>query len=96
MSAPISGLVKSWKFSNHVPFVQEIVILLWPFRHAKTGCFIAVMMRAQMSIAFATSHCCMMQTFIKQKLNARAFFHNNWHEVKYIHEAIHAGSYTSS
>ena len=36
------------------------------------------------------------QAFIKQKLNARAFFRNNWHEVKYVHEAIHAGSYTSS
>jgi hypothetical protein len=57
--------------------------------------FIAVMMQPQMSVAFTTSYCCMKQAVIKQKLNARAIFHNNWYEVKFVHEAIHAGSYTS-
>ena len=52
----------------------------------------SVIVRPQMSVPFAASHCCMNQAFIKQKLNARAFFRNNWHEVKYVHEAIHAGT----
>ena len=52
-----------------------------------------VIVRPQMSVAFAASNCCFMkQAFIKQKLNARAFFRNNWHQVKYVHEVIHAGT----
>ena len=82
------------EFSHHVPFVQEIVILMWSLRNAKTGYFIAVMMQAQMNITFTTCRC-MKQAFIKQKLNVCTFFHNNWHKVKYVHEVIHAGSYKS-
>ena len=54
--------------------------------------FMDVIVQPQMSVAFAASHCCMKQAFTKQKLNTRAFFRNNWHEVKYVHEVIHAGT----
>ena len=41
------------------------------------------------SVAFLASSSSMKEAFIKQKLNAGTFLHNQWRKVGYTNETIH-------
>ena len=47
------------------------------------------------SVAFLESNSSMKEAFIKQKLNAGAFLHNQWLKVGYANETIHSAWWLS-
>ena len=60
---------REW-FSNHVPFVVETVNFLMTSSAYKHRIFFAaVVLRAQMSVAFVTYHSCVKEAFVKRELN---------------------------
>ena len=62
--------------------LRKTLIFLFPLSHENTGCFVFILFRTQISIAFLASHFC-KEAYMKQKLNASTFLHIQWRKVGY-------------